>query len=629
MAKRQRLRRQERRRRHVEARWTTKRSVITGAGLTAGAILGVVPAAHATDFTVTNLSDGASPGPDGSLRKAITDANANLGPDRVLFDSSLSGTVYLTNGSLPITQALEVKGPGPDTLGIDAYYSNTRIFYVNPTTSGDAVTISGLSMSYGHTTGSGGAIVNIDSKLTVADDFLFNNTATFSGIGAGAIEDSGAYMSGSATTIRNTTITGNSAPNGSGGGLGGALQVGNVINSTINSNYAYVYGGGVFANDNGADFQNSTVAGNYSYGSGGGIVNGTGGPHTSFLNSLVGDNDAQVSGADLLGSDPFDADFSLIEDTGGVTLNSSVSGSNITGTDPQLPYFLTSNDGTAPTLVPDYNSPVIDQGKTAGGVTTDERGFARPFDLVGFPNSAATGADGADMGAVEETVNETTPADLSLGIVDSPDPATVGSPLNYAFTVTNDGPNPATGVTMDVLVPSDLSLNVSSLSGNCNVTGTVPDYATYFSCDFGSVGDGASKTENATVTPLDSAASLGYVTSYASVSGDQADPDRYSNFTYADTVVQRPSTPTPPPPVQPGPGNSGAVAAAIKRCKKKFHGKKRKKCIKRAKGHASASVLRKWRRPTPVHPFTKHARPRGIEPLAGSSRLERLQQHGD
>jgi uncharacterized repeat protein (TIGR01451 family) len=605
----------------------TRHSVLTGAGLTAGAVLGIAPAAQAADFTVTNLSDGAAPGPSGSLRKAVSDANANSGADRILFDSSLTGNVSLTSGSLPITEALEVQGPGADKLGIDGYFSNTRIFYVNPTVAGDPVTISGLSMSYGHTTGSGGAIVNVDAKLSVEDSFLYANSSSFSGIGGGAIEDSGAYASGSQTTIRNTTITGNAASNGSGGGVGGFMQIGNVINSTIAGNYAHVYGGGLFSNDNGADFQNSTIAGNYSYGSGGGVANGTGGPHTSFLNSIVGDNTAEASGADLLGSDPFDADFSLIENAGGITLNSTVTGSNILASDPRLPNYPVFNGGPTPTLLPDFDSPVIDQGKAAGGVTTDQRGFTRPFDLPSFSNSAATGADGADMGAVEATVDETTPADLALQITASPDLVTVGDPLNYHLKVTNNGPNPATGVVVTERIPAQLSL--STLSGNCDVLSTDPGYGTYIACDLGSIANGASKTQNVVGTTLASAASVPYISAYGSVHADQVDPNTNDNFAYADTGISTSSYQSaPPPPVWTAPPPGANLAAAIKRCKKKFHGKKRKKCIKKAKHNAGASAQRRWREAPPVHPFTKHPRPRGIEPLPLRSRIDRLSDRG-
>jgi uncharacterized repeat protein (TIGR01451 family) len=620
MASRQRRRRQERRQRHAQRRgWSTSRSVITGAGLTAGAVLGIGGTAQAADFTVTNLSDGAAPGPAGSLRKAITDANANPGADTIIFNASLSGSIFLAGPSIPITEALTIDGPGADTLAVDAYYGTSRIFTVNPATAGDPVTISGLTLAYGHTTGSGGAIFNDDAKLTVADSFLFGNSAGFTGIGGGAIADSGNYASGSETTVRNSTVLGNSATSGYGGGVGGGVQIGNVVNSTIAGNYALHVGGGFFSNDNGGNFQNSTVAFNEADGSGGGVASGSGGPATSFQNSIVGANTAGTSGPDLAGSDPFDAEFSLFKSTSGVTINSTVSGSNIVGVDPKLSHYLPYGGGSASVLVPYPDSPAIDQGMTAGGSTTDQRGEPRPLDLPSIANSAATGADGADMGAVEVTTDEASATDLTLSITDSPDPATVGDPLNYAFKVKNQGPNDATGVVLTDVIP--LGLAFSSASGNCSVTGTDPDVGTYVSCEFGSIVSGATETATESVTPLAAAASADYVSTYGYVSADQGDPHLYDNSAYADTVVHsKPATGSPPPASNPpAPSPEPGVGAAIKQCKKKFHGKakakKRKKCIKKAKRAAAARAQQRFAHAHAHHSFTKRPRPPALEQL--------------
>lgn len=604
---------------------TTRRSLVTGAGLTAGAVLGMGGVAHAADFTVTNLSDGPEPGPDGSLRKAVADANTNPGADTIVFDASLTGRVELTQASIQITDALTITGPGADVLGVDAYYGLGRIFTIDPTTAGAPVYISGLQLTYGHPAGSGGAIFNQDAKLTVADSLLYANASgsLATGVAGGAIADNAGYASGAQTTILNSTIVGNAAPYGAGGGVASSHQLGTIRNSTIAGNTAATFGGGLLS-ENGGTLQDSTIAGNYSYGSGGGIDEfGTGTPHVTLENSLIGDNDAGTSGADLSGSVQFDAQFSLLENTTGVTVSPTVANSNITGTDPALPSTLTFTGGTTPTLLPAYNSPVIDQGLTAGGVSTDQRGLARPFDLPSFTNSTATGADGADMGAVELTTNETTPADLTVSVTDSPDPVTVGDPLNYAFHVQNDGPEDATGVVLTEAIPNHVSL--STLSGDCAVTGTDPIYGTYIQCDLGDLASGASVTKNFTVTPQSDAASAPYITAYAGVSGDQADPNTGNNFSYADTTVQKPPSPQQPPVVTPPPGKSN-VAAAVKRCKKKFrhNAKKRKKCIKRARGKAASSVERRWTTAQPVHPFTERPRPRGIRPLPFNSRLDRL-----
>ena len=72
----------------------------------------------------------------------------------------------------------------------------------------------------------------------------------------------------------------------------------------------------------------------------------------------------------------------------------TMSGTALTG-DPLLGP-LAANGGPTPTMAPAEGSPVIDAG-SAFGLTTDQRGLARPSD---FPSLSNAG-DGSDIGAVE------------------------------------------------------------------------------------------------------------------------------------------------------------------------------------------------------------------------------------
>src|SRR5436190_23129791 len=63
-------------------------------------------------FTVDTLADSGT----GSLRAAITAANANPGADVVEFAHGLRGTVGLTSGELGITDDLRIDGPGANKL---------------------------------------------------------------------------------------------------------------------------------------------------------------------------------------------------------------------------------------------------------------------------------------------------------------------------------------------------------------------------------------------------------------------------------------------------------------------------------------------------------------------------------
>jgi hypothetical protein len=49
----------------------------------------------------------------------VLNANASAGPDTILFDSSVTGTILLTSGALTVTDPLTLEGPGRDLLTLD------------------------------------------------------------------------------------------------------------------------------------------------------------------------------------------------------------------------------------------------------------------------------------------------------------------------------------------------------------------------------------------------------------------------------------------------------------------------------------------------------------------------------
>src|SRR6266508_4546880 len=177
MAKRQQRRRSERRRRHAERR--TRRRLITGAGVTVGAVLGIGSPALAHDFTVNRGGDAGDNTCDSSctLRDAIGDSNENFEADNIYFESNLSGsTITLTGGDLPITTyGLYIHGPGAGQLTISGNDAD-RIFYVNPFSSDYHVNINGLTLTDGAAT-DGGAIYHKTGELRVIDAVLTGNFA--------------------------------------------------------------------------------------------------------------------------------------------------------------------------------------------------------------------------------------------------------------------------------------------------------------------------------------------------------------------------------------------------------------------------------------------------------------------
>ncbi len=124
-------------------------------------------------FTVTNLADS---GP-GSLRAAITAANAHAGPDVIDFAHGLHGTIGLTSGQLSITDDLSIAGPSANNLTVSGS-SASRVFDIG---AGATVTIADLTIANGATVGGlgGGGVLNeAGATLTLMHTAVNNNTAT-------------------------------------------------------------------------------------------------------------------------------------------------------------------------------------------------------------------------------------------------------------------------------------------------------------------------------------------------------------------------------------------------------------------------------------------------------------------
>jgi hypothetical protein len=420
MSKRQR-RRTEKRRRHQLA---------TGAGITVGATLLMGGAAQAAcTCTVNSLLDTADPGHT-TLRDAITSANLNSA-STITFASGLSGdTITLGGSELPQITAYSTTIQGPSGgITVDANHAS-RVFNV---AASDA-RIAGLTIQHGTETYGGGIYLQA-GNLTVANSVVTGNKAeTINGNGGGI------FVKGGNLTVDSSTISDNDSELLGGGiGMDGNLASGaasaTVRNSTLSGNTALDHGGGAyFSFKNPATVQNSTVYDNYAGDSGGGLYHfgRNGGPGLIVTGSTIttnygDDRGGGVAGSDLTGYTPpairdsivaenttgtgpgsdisaltatMDVGFSLIGDPDpDTTINPT--GPNLIGLAPQLG-ALTNNGGSTETQKPAPTSPVVDAG-SAFGLTSDQRGQARPFDAI---TANAVGGDASDIGAVELQVSD-------------------------------------------------------------------------------------------------------------------------------------------------------------------------------------------------------------------------------
>lgn len=269
----------------------------------------------AVDSLLDNF-DVANPTTDGlvTLREAIMAANADAaigdaaagnGADSIEFSPALDGRrirLDLAFGELAIVDSLTVDASSlangitidaADGLdGIRGTGDGIRIFRIDDRDDETHANVEliGLTLTRGDTDGRGGAIFTSENLL-VSSATLSRNAALD---GGGAISTSYNQESGS-LTIRDSTISANSASHGGGiskGSRGGSLTI---HNSTISANTASGDGGGISTNLRGAvEIRETTISGNSSHFSSGGGINvlGTGNQPLSIEGSTLSGNSA-------------------------------------------------------------------------------------------------------------------------------------------------------------------------------------------------------------------------------------------------------------------------------------------------------------------------------------------------
>jgi predicted outer membrane repeat protein len=258
-------------------------------------------------FNVTNKNDAGA----GSLRDAISKANAAPGADTInftgsIFKDAIPDQITLTTGALSISSDITIKGTGASKLSISGNNAS-RVFEI---ANASNVTISGLLITQGladGAAGGGGGIFN-SGTLTLKNSTVSSNTSFTS---AGGILNSGTL------TLNNSTVSSNAGSFGGGIVSNGTLTL---SNSTVSGNTAGTQGGGIFYEGT-LTLSNSTISGNTAT-DGGGIFNvGT----LALKNSIISGNKATGAGGGIYN---FMGTFGLISGTT-ITGNQAPTGANI------------------------------------------------------------------------------------------------------------------------------------------------------------------------------------------------------------------------------------------------------------------------------------------------------------
>ncbi|HWW45103.1 MAG TPA: hypothetical protein VN180_08525, partial [Acidimicrobiia bacterium] len=217
---------------------------VSAGGVVALATVSAPPAAALTTLTVNSNADTTS----GScttpctLRQAFDTASTTVGDVEIDIPASV-GQINLSNGQLLYngTANLSVVGNG-NTV------DQTGSARVIQDTSSGLLGISGLTLTGGTTSGSGGSVRATGSVL-LSGTTITNAATNFGGGGVFATNVTGT----------DSTISANHANGGSGGGIETSTGSVTLTNSTVTGNTAADGGGGIVAGENEEGFSPVTL----------------------------------------------------------------------------------------------------------------------------------------------------------------------------------------------------------------------------------------------------------------------------------------------------------------------------------------------------------------------------------
>jgi hypothetical protein len=309
-----------------------------------GGMFLLAPSAQAATFTVTSLADSGA----GSLRQAISDANATPAADTIIF--GISGTITLASSLPDITTAITIDGTGRSvTLS-----GNNAVRILRVLTNGN-LTLKRLTLRNGNGVDVGSAVDVSNAALTVYDTTFSNNNATVQG---GAV-----HWFSSAVSIYRSTFSGNTAPTG--GAIYSNMANGLVIieNTTFSGNSATTNGGAIFNVNANILLFNATLSGNSS----------TNNPNSGGIYSFPNLGSVTVNGS-IIHNSPCNG--TAVTGANNVMFPAACANAQGVVAEPLLG-ALASNGGTTRTHLLLPGSPAINT-LTIYCPTTDQRGIERP-----------------------------------------------------------------------------------------------------------------------------------------------------------------------------------------------------------------------------------------------------------
>jgi uncharacterized repeat protein (TIGR01451 family) len=179
---------------------------------------------------------------------------------------------------------------------------------------------------------------------------------------------------------------------------------------------------------------------------------------------------------------------------------------------------------------------VCDLGVLGAGASAGVTVTVRPTSAGLMRNGARVAGAEFDPDPANDTAEIYTPvgiAQLEVRKRATPQPAEAGQLLTYTLTITNHGPDAATGVIFTDTLPPSVSLAwVTSEQGDCGAMGTFN--APFFVCHLGALPAGTATAATLVVTPT----AGGTLVNTVEVRADEADTDLDDNLDQVSVVVQ-------------------------------------------------------------------------------------------